>query len=181
MTSSTFSSARHGLQPHLLLVLVALLAAAPSIVHADEVPLLRQGLWEYQRSAGLNKFAATECIDPSEDLRRQHTALEKMGCKVSPAQRTGSTYTYAADCSVKLPSGVVSFSTTSVLTAESDTAYRIENRLTRQGATTNESITAQRVADCARATRPFLCPTASARAPAFSLCALQSREHNRAF
>ena len=150
MTSSPFSSARHGSQPRLLLVLVALLTAAPSIVHADEVPLLRQGLWEYQRTAGPNKFAATECIDPSEDLRRQHTALEKMGCKVSPAQRTGSTYTYAADCSVKLPSGVVSFSTTTVLTAESDSAFRIESRMTRQGGTTNESIAAQRVADCAK-------------------------------
>jgi hypothetical protein len=150
MTASTFSSAPHGLQPHLLHVLVALLTAAPWAVRADEVPLLRQGLWEYQRTVGVNKFAATECIDPSEDLRRQHTALEKMGCKLSPALRSGSTYTYTANCSVKLPSGAVTFNTTSVLTAESDTAYRIENRLTRQGATSNESITAQRVADCAR-------------------------------
>jgi hypothetical protein len=150
MTASTFSSAPHGLQPYLLLVLVGLLTAAPWAARADEVPLLRQGLWEYQRSVGVNKFAATECIDPSEDLRRQHAALEKMGCKLSPALRAGSTYTYTADCSVKLPSGAATFSTTSVLTAESDTAYRIENRLTSQGGTTNESITAQRVADCAR-------------------------------
>jgi hypothetical protein len=145
MTRSTFSPA----PPHFLIVLVALLTAAPSVAHADEVPLLRQGLWEYQRTAGVNKFAATECIDPSEDLRRQHTALEKMGCKFSPALRAGSTYTYTAVCSVKLPSGAVTFSTTSVLTAESDTAYQIENRLTNQGGTTTESIAAQRVADCA--------------------------------
>jgi hypothetical protein len=150
MTASTFTCAPQGLRPHCVLVLVTLLTAAPWAARADEVPLLRQGLWEFQRTAGVNKFAATECIDPSEDLRRQHTALEKMGCKLSPALRAGSTYTYTADCSVKLPSGVVTFSTTSVLTAESDTAYRIENRLTRQGATSNESITAQRVADCAR-------------------------------
>jgi len=150
MTASTFSPAPQGLRPHLLLVLVALLTAAPWVARADEVPLLRQGLWEFQRTAGVNKFAATECIDPSEDLRRQHAALEKMGCKLSPPQRAGSTYTYTADCSVKLPSGAVTFSTTSVLTAESDTAYRIENRLTNQGGTSNESITAQRVADCAR-------------------------------
>ena len=148
MTASTFSPAPHRLRPQLLLV--ALLTAAPWVAYADEVPLLRQGLWEYQRTAGLNKFAATECIDPSEDLRRQRTALEKMGCKLSPALRAGSTYTYTADCSVKLPSGAVTFSTMSVLTAESDTAYRIENRLTNQGGTSNETITAQRVADCAR-------------------------------
>ena len=150
MTAFRFSSSPHGLQPHLLLVLVALLTAAPWAARADEVPLLRQGLWEYQRSAGVNKFAATECIDPSEDLRRQHAALEKMGCKLAPALRAGATYTYTADCSVKLPSGAVAFSTTSVLTAESDIAYRLDNRLTSQGGTTNESITAQRVADCAK-------------------------------
>jgi len=150
MTASTFSRAPQGLRPHLLLVLVALLTAAPWVARADEVPLLRQGLWEFQRAAGGNKFAATECIDPSEDLRRQHTALEKMGCNVSPALRAGSTYTYTADCSVKLPSGAVTFSTISVLTAESEIAYRIENRLTSQGGTSNETITAQRVADCAR-------------------------------
>jgi hypothetical protein len=72
-----------------------------------------------------------------------------MGCKLSPALRAGATYTYTAECSVKLPSGAVTFSTSSVLTAESDSAYRIENRLTNQRGTTNESITAQRVADCA--------------------------------
>ena len=107
MTASTLSPAPHRLQPHPLLLLIALLTAAPWVARADEVPLLRQGLWEYQRTAGVNKFAATECIDPSEDLRRQHTALEKMGCNLSPALRAGSTYTYTADCSVKLPSGAV--------------------------------------------------------------------------
>jgi hypothetical protein len=150
MTASTLSLAPPRLQPHLRLVLVTLLTLAPWVANADEVPLLRQGLWEFQRTAGVTKFVATECIDPSEDLRRQRTALEKMGCKLSPALRAGSTYTYTADCSVKMPSGAVSFGTTSVLTAESDTAYRIENRLTSQAGTSNESITAQRVADCAR-------------------------------
>ena len=145
MTRSTLSLA----PPHLLIVLAALLTTAPWVAHAEEVPLLRQGLWEYQRSVGVNKFAATECIDPSEDLRRQHAALEKMGCKLAPALRAGATYTYTADCSVKLPSGAVTFSTTSVLTVESNIAYRVENRLTSQSGTTNESITAQRVADCA--------------------------------
>ena len=133
----------------LMLALVGLLGAAPWAALADEVPLLRQGLWEYQKTAGANKFAATECIDPSEDLRRQHAALQKMGCTLSPTLHNGSSYTYAAECSVKLPSGAVSFSTVTVLTAEGDSAYRLENRMTSRSGTTNESITAQRVADCA--------------------------------
>jgi hypothetical protein len=133
----------------LSLLLAALSAAATWPAGAEDVPSLRQGLWEYQKTAGANKFAATECIDPSEDLRRQHAALQKMGCTLSPTLRNGTSYTYAAECSVKLPSGAVSFSTVSVLTAESDSAYRLENRMTSRSGTSNESITAQRVADCA--------------------------------
>ncbi len=148
MTGSTHGAAPHSLPRHLPLALVMLFCAMPS-AYGDEVPLLRQGLWEYQRTAGTQKFAATECIDPSEDLRRQHAALERMGCKVAPVQHEGTTYTYSADCALKLPSGVVAFSMTSVLTAESETAYRVENRMTNQGGTSDEIITAQRVADCA--------------------------------
>jgi Protein of unknown function (DUF3617) len=148
MTRSTHSPAPLSLPLHLALALLTLLCVMPS-ARADEVPLLRQGLWEYQRTAGTQKFAATECIDPSEDLRRQHAVLERIGCKLAPVLRNGTTYTYAADCALKLTSGVVTFSTTTVLTAESDTAYRIENRMTDRGRTSNESITARRVADCA--------------------------------
>ena len=128
--------------------LAILLCAVPR-ARADDVPLLRQGLWEYQRTAGAQKFAATECIDPSEDLRRQRAALERLSCKVAPVEHNGSTYTYAAaDCALKLPSGVVTFSTTTVLTVDSDTAYRIERRVINQGTTTDEAITAKRVSDC---------------------------------
>ena len=148
MTLFTSAAESHP-RSRLLLALVGLLGAAPWAALADEVPLLRQGLWEYQKTAGANKFAATECIDPSEDLRRQHAALQKMGCTLSPTLHNGSSYTYAAECSVKLPSGAVSFSTVTVLTAEGDSAYRLENRMTSRSGTTNESITAQRVADCA--------------------------------
>jgi hypothetical protein len=134
--------------PRYLLFAVTILLCAIPRARADDVPLLRQGLWEYQRTAGAQKFAATECIDPSEDLRRQHAALERLGCKVAPVGREGTTYTYAADCALKLPSGVVTFTTTTVLTADSDTAYRIERRISNQGATSDESISAKRVADC---------------------------------
>jgi uncharacterized protein DUF3617 len=132
-----------------LLALGSAFAAVALPARADDVPSLRRGLWEYQKTAGANRYAATECIDPSEDLRRQQAALEKMGCTLSPTLHNGSSYTYSAECSVKLPSGAVTFTTVSVLTAESDSAYRLENRMTNKGSTTNESITAQRVADCA--------------------------------
>lgn len=148
MTASTCPSAPRGRPWYLLLAFTTLLTAT-AWVRADEVPLLRQGLWEYQRSAGEQRFAATECIDPSEELRREHAAQARLGCKPAPVLREGTSYTYAAECEIELPAGVATFSTTSVLTAESETAYRIERRLTSHGETRRELITAQRVADCA--------------------------------
>lgn len=148
MTASTHASAARGQPRNLRLALVTLLMLAPWARADDAVPPLRQGLWEYQRTAGTQRFAATQCIDPSEDLRRQHADLARMGCKFAPAQREGATYTYAADCALKLSSGIMTYRTVSVLTAASDSAYRIENRVTDRGGTKSETITAQRVADC---------------------------------
>jgi len=130
------------------LALAGGLLAAPGAAGADDLPSFRQGLWEYQRTAGANRYAATECIDPGEDLRRQQTVQRKLGCTLAPTTHTGSAWTYGADCTVQLPSGFVAFSTASVLTADSDVSYQVETRTTRRGATTSETITAHRVADC---------------------------------
>src|SRR5258708_35266582 len=89
-----------------LVALAVLIAAAPVVVRADDVPSFRQGLWEYQRADGANRYAATECLDPGEELRRQQIALQKNGCKLSPTTHTGSTWTYSAECMLKLPSRV---------------------------------------------------------------------------
>jgi hypothetical protein len=131
-----------------LLALAALPLATPQAARADDLPSFRQGLWEYQRAAGANRYAATECLDPGEDLRRQRTAQEKLGCRLSPPAHSGATWTYGAECAVRLPSGSAAFSTSSVLTADSDVAYQLETRTTNRGATTSETITAHRVADC---------------------------------
>jgi hypothetical protein len=145
---TTFASVPGRSGPALLLALAMLLVATPRMSRAEDVPSFRQGLWEYQRAAGGNRYTATECLDPGEDLRRQQSALQKMGCKLSPTAHAGSTWTYSADCLVKLPSGAMSFSTTSVLTADSDTAYQVEMRTTDKSGTTSQVISAHRVADC---------------------------------
>jgi hypothetical protein len=133
-----------------LLALAGLSLAPPGSAWGDDLPSFRQGLWEYQRTAGANRYAATECIDPGEDLRRQRIDLQKLGCKLAPTTHAGSSWTYGADCTVQLPSGFVAFSTASVLTTDSEVAYQVETRTTRRGATTSETITAHRVADCAK-------------------------------
>jgi hypothetical protein len=149
MTASAYAYAPRGQSRYLLLALMTLVPAAAS-AGAGGIPSLRQGLWEYQRTVGAQRFAATQCVDPSEDLRHQLEAQAKMGCKFAPAQQDGLTYTYAADCALRLKSGVVTFSSVSVLTVANDSAYRMETRMTMRGETRSESITAQRVADCSR-------------------------------
>ena len=132
------------------------LAASPVLVcvatwaRADSIPPLQPGLWQFLRTTAAAKFTATECFDPSEDLREQHEAMQRMGCTEAEPVHSGATYTYAAQCAIKLPSGVVTFSTTSVLTAESETAYRVENTVVKQGVTSSETISGQRVSDCAK-------------------------------
>ena len=136
-------------RPHVLqgaAWLCCLLAVAPSL--AVDVPTFRQGMWEYERSFGASKFVAKECVDPGQEMRAHNASMEKMGCKLSFAAPTGSTYTYTAECAVKLPSGAASWSTTSVLTAEGETAYRLEVHNTSRGAQSDEVDVAHRVADC---------------------------------
>lgn len=124
-------------------LLGATLAAA-----APDMPLFRRGMWEYERTAGGNRYAAKECGNPAQAMRANNASLEKIGCRFSPATHEGSTYTFTSECAIKLPSGVYSSSTRSVLTVQSDSAYRLEVRETRQGRTTEETVVAHRVADC---------------------------------
>jgi uncharacterized protein DUF3617 len=141
------SAARHAARP-CLGVCVSILLIAPGVARGADVPTFRQGVWEYERTVGTSKFVAKECIDPSEEFRLQDTALGRMGCKVSPTTQSGSTYTFNAECMVKLPSGVASWTTTSMLTAENDSAYRLETHTARNGRVRDEVTTARRVADC---------------------------------
>ena len=144
MTTSLSSLARVG-RGSLLLgsLLGATLAAA-----AAEMPQFRHGMWEYERTSGGNRYAAKECGDPAQAMRANNASLEKIGCRFSPVTHEGSTYTFTSECAIKLPSGVYSSRTRSVLTVQGDSAYRLEVRETRQGSTTEETVVAHRVADC---------------------------------
>jgi hypothetical protein len=136
----------------------AILAAAiglavVQLARADEPPKFRKGLWEFERTAGGQKMHATQCTDPGEDMRRQNEMIEKGGgCKISPLQRSGNTYSFSADCSMKTPRGdTVSFRSTSVMTVESDSAYKIDVTTSSGGADSpvgKELLTARRVGDC---------------------------------
>jgi hypothetical protein len=119
---------------------------------AEELPKFRQGLWEFERTAAGQKMHTTQCTAPNEDMKRQNEMIEKRGgCKMSPLQHKGNTYTFSADCSMSTPQGPVAFKSTSVMTVESDSAYKIEVSTSGgPGPAGKELLTARRVGDCTK-------------------------------
>jgi len=134
------------------IVLCCALAAIGSAA-AEDPPPFRQGMWEFDRSAGPQRLHKTECTNPGEDMKRQNEMMAKAGeCKFSTPQRSGSTYTFSAECNMQGPQGGrISFRSTSVMTVESDSAYRIEVTTTGgPGPPGKELLTARRTGDCTK-------------------------------
>jgi len=119
---------------------------------AEELPKFRQGQWEFERTAAGQKMHTTQCTTPNEDMKRQNEMIEKRGgCKMSPLQHKGNTYTFSADCSMSTPQGPVAFKSTSVMTVESDSAYKIEVSTSGgPGPGGKELLTARRIGDCTK-------------------------------
>jgi hypothetical protein len=131
-----------------LLALLAL-SAVLSPVGAEDLPVFRQGLWEFQRTVGTQKMVSKKCTSPSDDMKRQNAMLEKAGCRFSPMKKKGNTYTFTTECTVKNPSGGTLIGrTTSIITVESDSAYKVQVDGTANGQSTKELLIARRVGDC---------------------------------
>ena len=118
---------------------------------ADELPVLRQGLWNFQRTVNGKKIEATKCTSPTEDMKTMSAKLEKSGCRLSPVKKSGNVYTYTSDCSMKMPTGATLNSrSSSVLTVESDSSYRLEVDAVTDGQTSKEQLVAKRIGDCTK-------------------------------
>lgn len=130
----------------LILPVIVLLAG---IAAADEIPALRPGMWEFTRtlipvSGKPQTMSDKICADPTAEMKRQNVLLTKAGCKFTPVQKKGKSYIFQAACTIQ---GVAGESTTA-MTVESDSAYRLEIE-TRQGKRrSRETLTARRVGDC---------------------------------
>ena len=128
---------------------VLLSALAPGPVLADDLPALRQGMWNFQRTVAGKKIESTKCASPTEDMKTMSAKLEKSGCRMSPVKKSGNVFTYTADCSMKMPTGATMNSrSTSVLTVESDSSYRLEVDAVTDGQASKERLVAKRVGDC---------------------------------
>jgi hypothetical protein len=132
-------------------LLVALAVFVADLARADEPPVFRQGLWQFDRTVGGKKLQTKSCTNPSEDMKRENAILEKGGCKSSPSKRSGNAYTFTVDCAVTTPgSDPVNVHSTSVMTVESDSAYNVDITPTGAGTSTQERLVASRVDDCAK-------------------------------
>ena len=132
-----------------LLFVITLVAA--DLARADEPPAFRRGLWQFDRTVGGQALQTKSCSSPSEDMERQNAMLEKGGCKSSPGKRSGDVYTFTVECTVATPgSGNVNVRSTSVMTAESDSAYNVDITTTGAGTSTQERLVARRIGDCTK-------------------------------
>lgn len=122
---------------------------------ADDLPVLRMGMWEYTRTvpgpdpAKPQTMTTHKCASPSEDWKQQNEMLTKMGCKFTPIKKAGDTYTFMADCNVKTPDGgAVSSSSTTVITIQSSDAFTVKVDTVTNGKKSVENLTAKRTGDC---------------------------------
>lgn len=126
-----------------------LVLASPAMTAmADDLPVFRKGLWEFNRtddaSGGQPQTMKTQkCVDPTEDMKKQDQMLAQAGCK-SSGSRTGDKYSVSADCVVQ----GVAMQSKSVVTVESDSAYRIDVESQQGGKATKEVLIARRIGDC---------------------------------
>ena len=128
----------------LLIASVALPAFA-----ADELPSFRAGLWEFKRSVdgGDGKpvtLTNQKCANPTEDMEKKTESAAQSGCQVSPMTKSGNLYTFTFKCTIK----GLSLQSKSVITAESDTAYKVDAETRTGGKTTREMLTARWISSC---------------------------------
>jgi hypothetical protein len=128
------------------LALAGVLALCGILSAREDLPVFRQGMWSFSRVVNGKPVESTRCTNPTDDMKRQNASLQKAGCTFSPVKKSGTTYTFDADCAIKMPA--IKSHSTSTLTAESDSAYRLEVTGTTDGQPTKESLVARRVGDC---------------------------------
>jgi hypothetical protein len=132
---------------------VALICASalPYPALADDLPTLRKGMWEFNRTVEdpkatgkPMKITNKKCTDPTADMKQANEMLTKRGCKFSSVVRSGNTYSFTSDC----PFQGASVKTRSVIFVESDSAYRADVMSTTGARSAKEALVAKRIADC---------------------------------
>lgn len=131
----------------------AALAGLATSARAEEWPSLRPGTWEFTRTIesarapGKPKVVkATRCVDPVADMKRQNARMAQAGCSFSPMVRRGNTYSFTSRCRL----AGMDVRSSSVLTVQGPTAYRLHVDTVEDGVRGKEDMVARRLGDCAK-------------------------------
>jgi len=116
---------------------------------ADELPPFRTGLWEFKRTVdgGDGKpvtLTNQKCTNPTEDMKKKTESMAQSGCQVSPVSKSGNLYTFTLKCTIQ----GVSLQSKSVITAESESAYKVDAETRTGGRTTRELLNARWISSC---------------------------------
>lgn len=132
------------------LLLAALLTPA-STLSSEDLPALRKGMWELNRTlAGQGadgkdvQMSSKRCLDPWNSMNAMKAALAKQGCKAAPASVKGNVRTSVTECPVQ----GATVRSESVMTITSDSAYTVGITTTGGGKASRETLVARRVGDC---------------------------------
>jgi hypothetical protein len=105
--------------------------ALPCVALADDLPSFRPGLWEFKRSVeGTN--GAGKPLNT------------KQGCKASSVVKSGNAYSFTTDCQIQ----GVPMQSRSVVTVESDSAYKVDVTSKGGARSTTEALVAKRIGEC---------------------------------
>lgn len=133
-----------------LLGLAAAAVAFADTPAAPQLPLLRQGMWTYQRVTETpgrempQPVSTSKCVDPSADLKENLKALKARNCTVSDIAHNGNEYAWTTACPVK---GQM-LAMRSVMVVESDVAFREEVSSHWASQNSRSTQSARRVGDC---------------------------------
>jgi hypothetical protein len=141
-----------------LFALATVAVGFAAATEAPEMPALRQGLWSYQRVAETAGHATqqpvsmSKCVDPSADLKRNLEQLKARKCTLSAIARNGNAYARTVACQLNGETLQIR----SIITVESDTAFREEMNSHFGSQDSRSSLSARRVGDCPEAAPPWL-------------------------
>lgn len=126
-----------------------LLASFVLPAHADDLPVFRQGLWEFKRSVdgGDGKpvtLTTQKCTSPTDDMNKKTESMAQAGCRPSPVTKSGSLYSFSFKCTIQ----GIPIESKSVIVFESDSAYRVDVESKQGSKTTREQLVARRTGNC---------------------------------
>lgn len=136
-------------RPAAYTMLATALAVLTSVTRAQELPVFRQGLWEFTRTAvdadGKKQTMTTnKCSSPTDEMKKQNKMLTDAGCHFSPVTKRGTVYDFTAQCTVQ----GVRMQSKSVIVVHGDSAYDVTIQTEGGGQHSRERLVAKRMGEC---------------------------------